>query len=52
MTAVIWGKELGIAVAEIEVNSLEDITLLDDKFEVSELTGTVEAVDTIKFGEG
>lgn len=51
MTVALFGKELGTVIAEIEVDSKEDVVLLDDNFEVFEISGQVDAVDTIKFGE-
>jgi len=43
--------ETGDVIAEIKCNSVEDINLFSDKFLLKELTGQVEAVDTITFGE-
>ena len=47
MTFLIYGKELGIPIAEIKVDKAEDIQILDDRF-VCEKVNTIEAEETIR----
>lgn len=49
MKLTLFGKELGAPVAEIEVEKKEDVTLLDNRFELLEIH-SVEAEDTIILG--
>lgn len=46
MRLTLFGKELGAPVAEIEVEKKEDVTLLDNRFELLEIK-EIEAEDTI-----
>lgn len=46
MTFLIWGKIIGQPVAEVEADSIEDITLLNEDFEIKEVEVT-EVHDTI-----
>lgn len=50
MKLTLFGKELGAPVAEIEVEKKEDVTLLDNRFELLEIKEVV-AEDTVRFGE-
>lgn len=50
MRLTLFGKELGAPVAEIEVEKKEDVTLLDNRFELLEIKEVV-AEDTVRFGE-
>ena len=49
MKLTLFGKELGAPVAEIEVEKKEDVTLLDNRFELLEVKEVV-AEDTVNFG--
>lgn len=48
MTFILFGTAIGVPVATIEVNSREDIQLLDDRFELHEVK-EVEVEDEIHF---
>lgn len=50
MKLTLFGKELGAPVAEIEVEKKEDVTLLDNRFELLEIKEVV-VEDTVRFGE-
>ena len=50
MKLTLFGKELSAPIAEIEVEKKEDVTLLDNRFELLEIKEIV-AEETIRFGE-